>query len=92
MTKAQLLEIEHEMQQVEELENLAVVTDLPNAPPKEYRLREITNHNDVPAVDVVVDIDVDIDVDAIAVIDVDIDIDVDVDTPHIDSPDTAQSR
>lgn len=92
MTQAQLLDIEREMQEVQELENVAVVTDLPNAPPKTNPFREATNHTDVPAVDVVVDIDVDIDVDAIAVIDVDIDVDVDVDTPHIDSPDTATSR
>lgn len=86
MTHSELLDIEAEICETESLEEIAAITDLPDAPPKKRALTEIDLHQDVPAVDVVVDVDVDVDIDAIVVADVDVDVDVDVDTPHIDSP------
>jgi len=86
MTHSELLDIETEIFETEALEEIAAVTDLPNAPPRKRPLTEIDSHQDVPAVDVVVDVDIDVDIDAIVVADVDVDVDVDVDTPHIDSP------
>jgi hypothetical protein len=55
MTQAQLASIEHEIQRVEELENLAAVMDLPNTPPYKDRLRADGDgdspNSDVPSTD-----------------------------------------
>lgn len=78
-----VLDIEDEILETKTLEGMALVTDLPNAPPKKKPFPDIEDHTDVPAVDVDIDIDIDID---IVFVDIDIDIDVDIDTPHIDQP------
>lgn len=78
---ANALTIEDELREAEGLDSMAVVTDLPNAPPAKKPYLDIEDHTDVPAVDVDIDIDIDID---IVFVDIDIDIDVDVDTPHVD--------
>jgi hypothetical protein len=78
-----VLEIEDELVATEGLSEAAVITDLPNAPPRNKPFPDIEDHTDIPAVDVDIDIDIDID---IVFVDVDIDIDVDIDTPHGDQP------
>jgi hypothetical protein len=79
--------LELDVRETETLESMALITDLPNAPPARKIFPDAENHTDVPAVDVVVVVDIDIDIDIVFVdIDIDIDIDVDIDTPHVDTP------
>ena len=97
MTRAQLSIIEEELQQVEDLERLAIVTELPNVPRKQpafadYARTPMPLDPDlpIPENDVFpeVNVDIDMDIDAPVELDVDIDvpaeIDVPVDVPHKD--------
>lgn len=86
MTKAEL-DIEREMQQIEELEHIAVVTDLPNVSPRNHSFHASTYHTDAP--------DTEVDVEQVHGDSPDTDVehvhtdspDIDVEHVHTDSPD-----